>query len=121
MSNHPHPTEEFKANSSPGKAEATGTYDLEQTTASDIASAPNLPTIAGYRISGEIARGGMRCVLAGVELILKKAMISLRLAVEYGWRDWEYLENDEDFDPLREWPEFQKAIDEWKVQYAKKR
>jgi tetratricopeptide (TPR) repeat protein len=51
----------------------------------------------------------------------KKAMLSLRLATEFGYRDWEYLENDEDFDPMREWPEFQKAIDEWKVQYSKKK
>jgi hypothetical protein len=47
-------------------------------------------------------------------------MISLRLGVEFGYRDWEYLENDEDFDPMLEWPEFQRAIDEWKVQFAKK-
>jgi len=51
----------------------------------------------------------------------KKAMISLRLAVEFGYRDWEYLENDEDFDAMREWPEFQKAIDAWKLQYANKK
>ena len=45
-------------------------------------------------------------------------MISLRLAVD---PQDQSISRTSDFDPMREWPEFQKAIDEWKVEYSKKK
>lgn len=44
-----------------------------------------------------------------------KAMVSLRLGIASGYKDWHWLETDEDFDPLREWPEYNQAVKEWKT------
>jgi tetratricopeptide (TPR) repeat protein len=44
-----------------------------------------------------------------------KAMISMRAGVAYGYNDWHWLETDEDFEPLRQWPEFNQAVAGWKA------
>jgi tetratricopeptide (TPR) repeat protein len=45
----------------------------------------------------------------------RKAMISLREGVAFGYNDWHWLETDEDFEPLRQWPEYNQAVAEWKA------
>ena len=38
----------------------------------------------------------------------------MRQGVASGYHDWHWLETDEDFEPLRQWPEFNQAVAEWK-------
>jgi tetratricopeptide (TPR) repeat protein len=49
------------------------------------------------------------------EEFFKKAMVSLRQGIAYGYKSWHWLETDEDFDPMRAWPEFNQAVAEWKA------
>jgi eukaryotic-like serine/threonine-protein kinase len=58
----------------PGTLDETGAYDAAPITASSATPAPpgDWPTIAGYELTAEIARGGMGRVFAGRELALDR-------------------------------------------------
>jgi tetratricopeptide (TPR) repeat protein len=49
-----------------------------------------------------------------------KAMYAMRKSVEYGYKDWDYLATDADFEPLQGLPEFQMSLKEWREKSAKK-
>ena len=51
----------------------------------------------------------------------EKAMTALRLGVAHGYNHWRWLETDADFDPLRQWPEYQRAIDDWKARAGRRK
>src|SRR5476651_2645265 len=72
MVNDPQPTGEFNAEQVADVPEVTGPLQATQTTDPASTFDNSLPQIAGYRISGEVARGGMGCVLNGIELMLER-------------------------------------------------